>query len=69
MAQTETGRNITLSIVAGKVIYRDGQFTNVDVAEAHTHLLEASERSQAAVAADPLTEGLPSVQLTREGKM
>jgi hypothetical protein len=58
-----------LSMVAGKVIYKDGQFANVDVSEVHTRLLEASERLQSAVAADPLTDDLPIVQLTREGKM
>jgi hypothetical protein len=56
-------------MVAGKVIYKDGQFANVDVSEVHTRLLEASELLQSAVAADPLTDDLPIVQLTREGKM
>lgn len=56
-------------MVAGKVIYRDGQFANVDVAEVHARLLEASERLQSAVEANPLTEGLPIVRLTREGKV
>ena len=69
LVYAETGRNVVLSMVAGKVIYRDGTFTNVDVDEVHTRLLEASERLQTAVAADPLTEDLPIVQLTREGKM
>ena len=69
LVYAETGRNVTLSMVAGKVIYKDGQFTNVDVDEVHTRLLEASERLQTAVASDPLTDDLPIVQLTREGKM
>ena len=56
-------------MVAGKVIYKVGQFANVDMAEVHTRLLEASERLRTAVAADPMTENLPIVQLTREGKM
>lgn len=69
LVYAETGRNVTLSMVAGKVIYRDGVFSNIDVDEVHKQLLEASERLQAAVAADPLTDDLPIVQLTREGKM
>ena len=69
LVYAETGRNVTLSMVAGKVIYRDGTFTNVNVNEVHSRLLEASERLQSAVAADPLTDALPIVQLTRDGKM
>jgi cytosine/adenosine deaminase-related metal-dependent hydrolase len=69
LVYAETGRNVTLSMVAGKVIYKDGQFTNVNVDDVHTRLLEASERLQAAVAADPLTDDLPIVGLTRAGKM
>ena len=69
LVYAETGRNVTLSMVAGKVIYRDGQFTNVDVDEVHRRLLEVSERLQSAVEGDPLTNDLPIVGLTREGKM
>ncbi len=56
-------------MVAGKVIYKDGQFTNVDVDEVHTRLLEASGRLQSAVESDPLTADLPIVGLTRDGRM
>lgn len=69
LVYAETGRNVALSMVAGKVIYKDGVFANVDVEKVHTRLLEASERLQAAVSSDPLTDDLPIVQLTREGKM
>ena len=69
LVYAETGRNVVLSMVAGKVIYKDGQFTNVDVDEVHSRLMEASERLQSAVEADPLTDDLPIVQLTRAGKM
>lgn len=69
LVYAETGRNVTFSMVAGKVIYRDGAFSNVDGDEVHRRLLEASERLQIAVEADPLTAGLPIVELTREGKM
>jgi 5-methylthioadenosine/S-adenosylhomocysteine deaminase len=69
LVYAETGRNVTLSMVAGKVIYRDGQFTNVDVDEVHSRLLEASERLQSAVESDSLTNDLPIVELTSEGKM
>lgn len=69
LVYAETGRNVVLNMVAGKTIYKDGVFTNVDVQEVHTRLLEASARLQTAVSADPMTEDLPIVQLTREGKM
>ena len=69
LVYAETGRNVTLSMVAGKVIYRDGTFTNVDVHEVYSRLLEASERLQSAVEADPMTTDLPIVALTRAGKM
>lgn len=69
LVYAETGRSVTMSMVAGSVIYEDGRFTNVDADEIHRQLLESSARLQEAAAADPITEETPIVQLTREGKI
>jgi 5-methylthioadenosine/S-adenosylhomocysteine deaminase len=69
LVYAETGSNVTLTMVAGKIIYQDGRYANVDVAEVHMQLIEASERLQNRAAADPLTADLPIVRLTREGKV
>lgn len=67
LVYAETGSNVTLTMVAGKVIYQDGRYANVDVAEVHAQLIEASERLQSRAAADPLTSTLPIVELTKAG--
>lgn len=67
LVYAETGSNVTLTMVAGKVIYQDGTFTNVDAAEVHTQLVAASERLQNRAASDPLTASLPIVELTQAG--
>src|SRR5690606_35738458 len=69
LVYAETGRNVVLSMVAGKVIYRDGKFTNVDVDEVHRALVAASAELQEKTAQDELALSTPIVQLTREGKI
>ncbi len=69
LVYAETGRNVVLSMVAGKVIYRDGKFTNVDVDEVHQALVAASAELQEKTSKDELALSTPIVQLTREGKI
>lgn len=69
LVYAETGRNVTLSMVAGQVIYRDGQFTNVDVDQVHRDLVAASAELQEKTKHDDLALSTPIVQLTREGKI
>lgn len=63
----ETGRNVVLSMVAGKVIYRDGRFANVDADQVQRDVQAAADRLQQATAADERTRDLPIVDLTRRG--
>lgn len=67
LVYAETGRNVVLSMVAGKIIYRDGRFTNVDAEQVHRDVRAAAERLQRATAADDRTRDLPIVDLTRRG--
>jgi 5-methylthioadenosine/S-adenosylhomocysteine deaminase len=67
LVYAETGRNVTLSMVAGKVIYRDGRFANVDADQVHRDVQAAADRLQRATAADERTRDLPIVDLTRRG--
>ena len=54
-------------MVAGKIVYRDGRFANVDADQVHRDLRAAAERLQRATAADERTRDLPIVDLTRRG--
>jgi 5-methylthioadenosine/S-adenosylhomocysteine deaminase len=67
LVYAETGSNVTMTMVAGKVIYDNGTYANVDIAEVHAQLVAASERLQSRAAADPLTSSLPIVELTKAG--
>lgn len=69
LVYAETGSNVVMTMVAGKVIYQDGEYTNVDRHEVIAQIVEASERLQSAVAADPLTHDLAITRLTNEGKI
>jgi 5-methylthioadenosine/S-adenosylhomocysteine deaminase len=67
LVYAETGRNVTLSMVAGRIIYRDGRFANVDADQVHRDVRAAAERLQRATAADERTRELPIVDLTHRG--
>ena len=67
LVYAETGRNVTLSMVTGRIIYCDGRFANVDAERVHADLRAAAERLQRATAADEHTRELPIVDLTRRG--
>jgi 5-methylthioadenosine/S-adenosylhomocysteine deaminase len=67
LVYAETGRNVALAMVAGKVIYRDGRFANVDADQVRRDVQAAADRLQQATAADERTRDLPIVDLTRRG--
>lgn len=69
LVYAETGSNVRLTMVAGNVIYRDGEYTNVDRHAVFAEATAAAARLQDAVAADPVTATLPIVELTREGRI
>jgi 5-methylthioadenosine/S-adenosylhomocysteine deaminase len=69
LVYAETGSNVVLNMVAGKVIYQDGEYTNIDRQAVIAELKEASRLLEEAAAADPFVQDLPIVQLTREGRI
>ena len=68
LVYAESGSNVTLSMVAGRVIYRDRAFTLIDETETKRQVAAATQRFTDKVAADPTVNELPIVQLTRSGK-
>jgi len=67
LVYAESGRNVVLSMVAGRVTYRDGRFTSVDADHVRRDVQAAADRLQQATAADERTRDLPIVDLTRRG--
>ncbi len=68
LVYAETGSNVVMTMVAGEVIYQDGEFTRIDVSQVQADLLAAAQRLQDRAAADPITEDTPVVRLTRSEK-
>jgi 5-methylthioadenosine/S-adenosylhomocysteine deaminase len=64
----ETGSNVVLNMVAGRVIYRDGEFTMIDRAEVNRQVAEATQRFTERVSADPAVMDLPIVRFTESGR-
>lgn len=69
LVYAESGSNVVLNMVAGRVIYRDGTYTLIDESETKRQVAEAAKRFTDAVVADPTVNELPIVQLTRAGKI
>ena len=67
LVYAESGSNVVLNMVAGRVIYRNGAYTLIDEAETKRQVAEAAKRFTDKVAADPDVNDLPIVQLTRAG--
>jgi 5-methylthioadenosine/S-adenosylhomocysteine deaminase len=67
LVYAETGSNVTLTMVAGRVIYRDGEYTTIDRHAVMAEVAAAAERLQSAVESDPACAELPIVRMTREG--
>ncbi len=63
----ETGSNVLMTMVAGRVIYERGQFTGVDVDEITASLREAVHTFEEDASADPVVADLPIARLTAEG--
>jgi 5-methylthioadenosine/S-adenosylhomocysteine deaminase len=69
LVYAETGANVRLTMVAGNVIYRDGEFTNVSRAEVAAEIAAATRRFEEAAAGDPAVQALPIVELTCAGRI
>lgn len=67
LVYAETGADVRLTMVAGEVIYQDGEFTRVDRQAIAMRVAAAAERFQADIAGDPVVRGLPIVELTQRG--
>ncbi len=67
LVYAETGRNVRLTMVAGRVIYRDGVFTRIDQRAILRDAQAAAGRFEARLEADPVIAGLPITQLTDRG--
>ncbi len=63
----ETGSNVRMTMVAGRVIYADGEFTRIDASDWATRAQAAADRFAERVTGDPAIRGLPITQLTAEG--
>ncbi|MBX3070167.1 MAG: amidohydrolase family protein [Thermomicrobiales bacterium] len=67
LVYAQTGSGVLMSMVAGKVIYEDRRFTNVDKTAVLHQLAAAAGEFEAAISADPVVADLPIAQLTRSG--
>jgi len=69
LVYAETGANVRLTLIAGRIIYRDGVFANVDRDAIMAEVASAVTRFEDAADADPAVTSLPIVELTRSGKI
>lgn len=67
LVYAETGADVRLTMVAGRVIYRDGVFTRIDEQAILRDAAAATERFQARLLADANLAELPIVELTTGG--
>jgi len=68
LVYAETGSNVVLSMVAGRVIYEQGEFTMIDRNAIMQDVKAATSRFTDRVAADPSVDALPIVELSRAGR-
>lgn len=69
LVYAETGSNVRVTMVGGKIIYQDGEFTNIDRRQVMEQVAEATARFQNDVMSDPVVQTLPIVELTQSGKI
>lgn len=67
LVYAETGSDVRLSMVAGRVIYRDGVYTRIDEQAVLRAAAAAAQRFEARLRADANLQALPIVQLTSNG--
>ena len=56
-----------MSMVAGKIIYEDGRYANIDADQVMADVAARVGQFEADIAADPVVESLPITRLTAEG--
>ncbi len=67
LVYAETGKNVRMTMVAGRVIYRDGVFTRIDEHAILRDAQAAANRFEERLSADPVVASLPIAQLTQRG--
>ena len=67
LVYAETGADVRLTMVAGRVIYRDGVFTRIDQQAILGDAAAAAARFEQRLMSDPVIPGLPIAQLTSNG--
>jgi 5-methylthioadenosine/S-adenosylhomocysteine deaminase len=67
LVYAETGKNVRMTMVAGRVIYRDGVFTRIDEAAILRDAQAAALRFENRLSADPVIADLPITRLTDQG--
>lgn len=69
LVYAETGAEVRLTMVAGRVIYRDGVFPRIDQEAYLRAAAEATSRFEDRLVADSNLAALPIVQLTDDGRI
>jgi 5-methylthioadenosine/S-adenosylhomocysteine deaminase len=69
LVYAETGADVRITMVAGRVIYRDGVFTRIDERAILRNAALAARRFENRLLADPNLNGLPIVELTNHGRL
>jgi 5-methylthioadenosine/S-adenosylhomocysteine deaminase len=67
LVYAETGKNVRMTMVAGRVIYRNGVYTRLDEQSILRDAKAAAARFEQRLVADPAIEELPITQLTDRG--
>lgn len=69
LVYAETGADVRMTMVAGRVIYRDGVFTRIDEQQILRDARAAAERFEGRLMADSNLREIPIVQLTNDGRI
>lgn len=69
LVYAETGSDVRMTMVAGKIIYRDGVFTRIDQRAILRDVAAAASRFEDRLMADPNLRDLPIVRLTDDGRI
>lgn len=69
LVYSETGGDVRMTMVAGRVIYRDGVFTRIDQKTVLRDAAAAAQRFEDRLLADPNLKDLPIVRLTANGQI
>jgi len=67
LVYAETGKNVRMTMVAGRVLYRDGVFTRIDEDAILRDAQAAALRFEDRLSADPVIADLPITRLTDQG--